>query len=474
MRLFKNVAMATIAIAALGLASCEKEKFEKEALETMDVVAPANGDKLPMEAPTPEAVTNNTAPAQFYQKAADIEAVQEALKSTTKKKSNFSLSYTKECTDYNFHASVEPGGDIYQWYVYRDGNLLGYVGQTNGWFENTIDFTLVSPGNGSYTVRAKVWIWDTINGVWFSIWSAYTPAVTINNNFNSWTGAGNNGKWYVGDFNGDGRDDIFRYMPGVSGAQVLLSNGSSFGTPTSWTGAGFGDQGWYIGDFNGDNRDDILRYVGGTSGAQVYLSNGSSFNYAGSWTGAGNNGKWYIGDFNGDGRDDIFRYVPGVSGAQVMLSTGSSFASPVSWTGAGYGDQGWYVGDFNGDNRDDIFRYVGGTSGAQVYLSTGSSFSYSGSWTGSGNNGKWYIGDYNGDNRDDIFRYAPGVSGAQVFLSNGSGFSSSGSWTTAGYGDQDWYVGKFTSDNRTDIFRYINCETGADMWRSTGSSFVNN
>jgi formylglycine-generating enzyme required for sulfatase activity len=235
----------------------------------------------------------------------------------------------------------------------------------------------------------------------------------------SWTGAGRGDDgWYVGDFNGDTKDDIFRYVAGVTGAGVFLSNGTKFVSAGSWTGAGHGTDGWYVGDFNGDGRDDIFRYVAGVSGAQVFLSDDTKFNYSGSWTGAGHGTDgWYIGDFNKDGRDDIFRYMPGVSGAQVFLSDGTKFALSGSWTGAGHGTDGWYIGDFNKDGRDDIFRYVPGVSGAQVFVSDGTKFVLSGSWTGAGHGADgWYVGDYNGDGLDDIFRYLPGTSGADVFL----------------------------------------------------------
>ena len=38
-----------------------------------------------------------------------------------------------------------------------------------------------------------------------------------------WSPAGNgsDNKWYVGDFNGDGKADIFRYLAGISGADVF-------------------------------------------------------------------------------------------------------------------------------------------------------------------------------------------------------------------------------------------------------------
>ena len=93
----------------------------------------------------------------------------------------------------------------------------------------------------------------------------------------SWTGAGYGSApegWYVGDFNGDGMDDIFRYLPGTSGADMLLSTGAGFTRVGSWTGAGYGQapNGWYVGNFDGDCRADIFRYLPGTSGADMFLA----------------------------------------------------------------------------------------------------------------------------------------------------------------------------------------------------------
>jgi hypothetical protein len=48
------------------------------------------------------------------------------------------------------------------------------------------------------------------------------------------------------------------------GAGYSMSSGS-------WTGAGCGADGWYIGDFDGDGGDDNFRYLAGTSGADVLL-----------------------------------------------------------------------------------------------------------------------------------------------------------------------------------------------------------
>jgi hypothetical protein len=273
-----------------------------------------------------------------------------------------------------------------------------------------------------------------------------------------WTpaGSGSDNTWHVGDFNGDGKDDIFRYL-NDSGEQVFVSTGSGFAYSSVWSGAGNGSDGkWHVGDFNGDGKDDAFRFIAG-SGDQMFLSSGSVFYWNGVWTpaGAGSDGTWHVGDFNGDGKDDVFRYL---GGEDVFLSNGSSFGNESMWSTAGAGSDGkWYIGDFNGDGKDDLFRALGGT-GNQVFLSTGSNFVYGGLWTPAsvGTDGTWHVGDFNGDGKDDIFRYLAGQSGADVFLSNGSTFVYDTSWTGAGIGvDNQWYVGDFNGGGADDIFRYL-------------------
>ena len=299
----------------------------------------------------------------------------------------------------------------------------------------------------------------------------YPPAYIAND---SWTTASDGSRgWHIGDFNGDGSDDIFRYNSGTCGAEVFLSNGFSFVNAGCWTLAGVEESGWHIGDFNGDGKDDIFRYNQGSCGAEVFLSNGNSFVSAGCWTTAGNGNRgWYIGDFNGDGKDDIFRYNEESCGAEVLLSNGSSFNNPTCWTLAGANAGDWYLGDFNGDGKTDIFRYNEGVCGAEMFLSTGSSFSGINCWTTTGYGDRdWHLGDFDGDGNADIFRYNEGNCGAAMMLSTGSSFAGINCWTTAGSGERDWPVGDFNGDGRADIFRYLPGISGADVFLSTGNSF---
>ena len=305
---------------------------------------------------------------------------------------------------------------------------------------------------------------------------------TANTAFDSYGFGLNQGPgWFVGDYNGDGIDDLMRFKNENGGAEVALSTGGSFQSPVEWSGFGErGGEGWYVGDYNGDGKDDIMRYKNENGGAHVLLSTGSSFQSPVEWSGFGERGGrgWYVGDYNGDGKDDIMRYKNENGGAHVLLSTGSSFQSPVEWSGFGErGGEGWYVGDYNGDGKDDIMRYKNENGGAHVLLSTGSSFQSPVEWSGFGERGGrgWYVGDYNGDGLSDLIRLATShFGGAQVTLSFENRFGSIVTWNNheieldRGRG---WYIGDFNGDNNDDILRFLNENGGAVVYLSGGECF---
>lgn len=237
--------------------------------------------------------------------------------------------------------------------------------------------------------------------------------------------------WTVGDFNGDGKDDILNAYENV-GVMVFLSNGKTFLVGSKWTGYGVAaEQFWTVGDFNGDGKDDLLRTEAGV-GVHVLTSTGTVFQNPVKWTGAGfgTEGFWSVGDFNGDGKDDILRNEPG-KGVQVLVSNGNSFASPVTWSGSAYGqiEKSWRVGDFNNDGKDDILRttFKAGDDDIEVLLSTGTSFR---------NPQKWIkiditpaavlAGDFNGDKFYDILYFDKTTK--MVCLSNGVKFSNPIKW----------------------------------------------
>jgi hypothetical protein len=264
----------------------------------------------------------------------------------------------------------------------------------------------------------------------------------------------------TGDFNGDGKDDVITFLrdTGAGGAQgdvyVALSSGSGFGGGQKWSDwFCIGNEIPMVGDFNGDGKDDIVTFLrdtgSGDARGDVYvaLSNGAGF-------GAGS--RWHtffcigneipmVGDFNGDGKDDIITFLRDTGSGDargdvyVALSNGSGFGAGQKW-------HDWFcvgneipmVGDFNGDGKADIVTFTRGDSGdVYVALSNGSAF------TGTG--AKWHesfsydneipmVGDFDGDGKADLAtfihdtRTGSGRGDVYVTLSNGSRFVGSSIW----------------------------------------------
>ena len=191
---------------------------------------------------------------------------------------------------------------------------------------------------------------------------------------------------WVGDFNGDGKDDIGSGSGGY--VYMKLSNpGSGFTgfssqawsitiTPIPlqpWTGPLWGGSDYtWVGDFNGDGKDDVASAIGGS--VRVHLSNGSGFrsetwNVVNQWA----IGAWTrVGDFNGDGKDDI----ASMNGGTVYMkrSTGGGFVSE-SWSVANtWGSAAYtWVADFNRDGRSDIASADAGN--VRMKISQGTHFS---------------------------------------------------------------------------------------------------
>ncbi|MEU4250802.1 VCBS repeat-containing protein [Amycolatopsis sp. NPDC026612] len=92
----------------------------------------------------------------------------------------------------------------------------------------------------------------------------------------------------MGDFNGDGKDDIAVFVRGTAGdVYVSLSDGTKFGTSALWHDYfGIADEVPATGDFNGDGKDDIATFVRGTAGdVYVSLSTGAKFDTSSAWHG---------------------------------------------------------------------------------------------------------------------------------------------------------------------------------------------
>jgi hypothetical protein len=276
--------------------------------------------------------------------------------------------------------------------VITDANLAGFTFSLTG---NTLTYTggsltLSSVPSGILVASAAAG-----GGVQLTL-SPFVPAVG-----------------HSGDFNGDGRDDIlWRNDDGRMSDWLGASNGGFFdnaanaytNVPTSWHMAG-------VGDFNGDGRDDILwrnddgrmsDWLGASNGGFVDNAANAYTNVPTSWHMAG------VGDFNGDGKDDIL-WRDTASGLTVdwLGQANGSFAS--NWSNSAVNiSTDWKVagiGDFNGDGLSDILwrntsgltvDWLGTATGGFTSNYASSVAQVSTDWKVAG------TGDFNGDGHDDI------------------------------------------------------------------------
>jgi len=320
----------------------------------------------------------------------------------------------------------------------------------------------------------------------------FSVTKNIASNFN-FTGAGS-GTWQghggdlgnniVGDFNGDGLQDIAAYTGTGGNWHVTLSTGTNFTAPGSgtWQGHSGGPSNNVVADFNGDGMDDIASFTGTGGNWHVTLSTGTNFNGPGSgiWQGHGggvsNNA---VADFNGDGMADMAGFTGTGGNWHVTLSTGTNFNGPGSgtWRGHGGGPNNNAIGDFNGDGMADMAGFTGTGGNWHVTLSTGTNFNGpgSGTWQGHGggpNNNA--IGDFNGDGMADMAASTGSGGKWHVTLSTGTNFNGSGSGTWQGHGGDlgNNVVADFNGDGMADMAGFTGTGGNWHVTLSTGTNFT--
>jgi hypothetical protein len=160
----------------------------------------------------------------------------------------------------------------------------------------------------------------------------------------------------VGDWNGDGKDDIGSFNRNT--ATWSLRYGASAGAPDAGVFV-FGSAGSLpvVGDWNGDGRDDIGVYVPKTATWSLRFGASAGPANAGTFIFGAKSAIPVAGDWNGDGTDGIGTFVPGKAQWTLRQTPNAGAANAGTFT---FGAKNTYpvVGDWNGDGTDGIAAVV--------------------------------------------------------------------------------------------------------------------
>ena len=165
----------------------------------------------------------------------------------------------------------------------------------------------------------------------------------------------------VGDFNGDGKQDLATANYNGNNVTVLIGNGSGGFTPATGSpfAAGTGAYSIAVGDFTRDGIQALAVANYYDADVTVLVGNGD-----GTFT-ADSHGHFgvgatpvtvTVGDFNGDGLQDLVTANHNDGTITLLYGDGTgNFASPTGGTlAAGTSPQAVVTGDFNGDGIQDL------------------------------------------------------------------------------------------------------------------------
>jgi hypothetical protein len=271
----------------------------------------------------------------------------------------------------------------------------------------------------------------------------------------------------VGNFRGaaDGPDDIFWYAPGPAPDSLWVGQADRTFTSVPLTINGTFQP--HVGDFDDDGWDDIFWFAPGPGADHIWYGGAMGFTSHGA-TSVGPT-RAAVGDVNGDGRDDIFLHGPGAATDAVWLGTATK-GSLVRRNLTIGGTYTLVVGNFTGTKADDVLLYQPGP-GADYLWVGGNSVGVGSTRAGFGQialaiGGTYqpHVGDLDGDGFDDVVWYAPGPAADHVWFGRAAGFPASRPITVSG--SYRPLIGDLDGSGSDDIVWFSPTSTAIPVWWS--------
>ena len=259
----------------------------------------------------------------------------------------------------------------------------------------------------------------------------------------------------IGDFNGDGNQDLAVVNYESSTVSILLGDGTGNFTLASSPATGSFPNSIAVGDFNGDGKLD-LAIAGGASfqgTLSILLGDGTgNFTLASSPKTGESPHSVVAGDWNGDGQLDlaVANYQSGT--LTILLGDGTGNFTVASSPVTDFGPAALGVGDFNGDGKLDLAVVNVNYNTFSIFLGDGTgNFTVSSSFATGEEPGAIAVGDFNADDKLDLAIANGSSDTVSILLGDGTGNFRLTSSPPAGEGPGGITVGDFNEDGKLDL-----------------------
>jgi len=258
----------------------------------------------------------------------------------------------------------------------------------------------------------------------------------------------------IGDFNGDGNQDLAVANGDVSTVSIRLGDGTGSFSGTSNVSVGANPTSVAIGDFNRDGNQDFAAACNGAGAVSIRLGNGSGgFSGTTNVSVGANTTSVAIGDFNGDGKQDFAASNAGSNTVSIRLGDGLGGFSGTTNVSVGANPSSVAIGDFNEDGKQDFAVANDGPDTVAIRLGDGlGGFSGTTSLSVGLNPNAVVIGDFNGDGHQDLAVANSSSGSVSIRLGDGTGgFSGSALNDFIAAGTESVAIGDFNGDGKQDF-----------------------